>query len=139
LIYDKTFPDPGIRRAKENDAMSTKVEIVDHGRGPQLSTSRITVLDLVRYFQKGCAYEEVVRCLSTLSCEEFAAIKRFYLDHKEEFDERYRQACARREEAIRLQRLSFPELNGTREERLARLHDLLEKRRREENGERHPG
>jgi uncharacterized protein (DUF433 family) len=138
-MHDKTFPDPGIRRAEENDAMSTLVGIVDRGRGPQLSTSRITVLDLVRYLQKGCAYEEIVRWLPALSCEEFAAINRFYLDHKEELDERYRQACARREEAIRLQRLSFPELNGTAEERLARLHDLLEKRRREGNGERHPG
>lgn len=33
--------------------MDTEVVIVDRGRGPQLSTSRITVQDLFPYFQLG--------------------------------------------------------------------------------------
>ncbi len=32
--------------------MKKTIEIVDRGRGPQLSTSRITVQDLVPYFQR---------------------------------------------------------------------------------------
>ena len=36
--------------------MTTKsIEIVDRGRGLQLSTSRVTVQDLVPYFQEGCS------------------------------------------------------------------------------------
>ena len=64
------------------------ITIVDHGRGPQLSTCRITILDLVPYFQKGSAYEEIIRWIPTLSPEEIAVVERFYLDHKEEFDEK---------------------------------------------------
>jgi uncharacterized protein (DUF433 family) len=115
------------------------IKIVDRGRGPQLSTCRITVLDLAPYFQKGRSHEEIIRWIPTLTREEIAAVERYYLDHKEEFDEMDRRARQRREEQIRLQRLKFPELNGTEEERMARLRGLLEKRRQEKNGEGHPG
>ena len=43
-----------------------------------------------------------------------------------------------REEQIRLQRLRFPQFDGTEEERKARLRELLQKRRQEKNGEGHP-
>ena len=115
------------------------IEIVDNGRGPQLSTSRITVLDLVPYFQKGTAYDEVIRWIPSLTREEIALVEKYYREHQEEFDEKDRQARQHREEQIRLQRLRFPELNGTWEERMARLQHLLEKRRQEKNGEGHPG
>src|SRR5262249_2614486 len=119
--------------------MNTEIAIVDRGRGHQLSTCRITVLDLVPYFQKGCSYEEITRWIPTLSHQEIAVVERFYQDHKEECDEMDWRARERRAEQIRLQRLKFPQLNGSREERLARLQRLLEKRRQEKNGERHPG
>ncbi len=115
------------------------IQIVDHGRGHQLSTSRITVLDLIPYFQEGCTYEEIIRWIPTLSHEEIAVVERFYRDNKEEFDEKDRQATAWREEQIRLQRLKYPEFTGTPEERLARLRQLLEKRLQEKTGERDPG
>jgi uncharacterized protein (DUF433 family) len=115
------------------------IQIVDRGRGPQLSTCRITVLDLVPYFQRGSAAEEIIRWIPTLSREEIAVVEQFYRDHKEEFDEKDRRARAYREEQIRLQRQKFPELDGTHDERLARLRQLLEKRRQEKNGEGNPG
>ena len=115
------------------------IEIVDRGRGPQLSTCRITVLDLVPYFQKGRSFEEIMRWIPILTHEEIAAIKRFYLDHKDEFDEKDRRARERRADQIRLQRLRFPESNETPEETKARLRRILEKRRQEKNGEGHPG
>ena len=115
------------------------IEIVDIGRGPQLSTSRITVLDLVPYFQKRTAYDEIIRWIPSLTHAEIALVEKYYLEHKEEFDEKDRRAREYREEQIRLQRLRFPELNGTWEERMARLRRLLEKRRGEKNGEGHPG
>ena len=120
--------------------MKTEViEIVDIGRGPQLSTNRVTVLDLVPYFQKSTAYDEIIRWIPSLTQEEIAVVEKYYQDHQEEFDEKDRRVREYREEQIRLQRLRFPELNGTREERLARLRHLLEKRRQEKNGEGHPG
>jgi uncharacterized protein (DUF433 family) len=111
------------------------VEIVDRGRGPQLSNSRITVLDLVHYFQRRASYDEIMHWIPTLSHEEIALIERYYLDHKEEFDEKERRVQEYRAEQIRLQRLKFPEFTGTHEERLAQLRALLEKRRQEKNGE----
>ena len=40
------------------------IEIVDRGRGPHLATSRITVLDLVPYFQKGRSCEDIIRWMT---------------------------------------------------------------------------
>lgn len=110
--------------------MSREITIVDLGRGPQLSTCRITVLDLVPYFQRGSEYAEIIRWMPTLSREEIEAAERYYRERKDEFDQKDRLARERREEQIRLQRLTFPEMNGTPEERRERLHGLLEKRRR---------
>jgi hypothetical protein len=119
--------------------MTQEITIVDRGRGPQLSTCRITVLDLVPYFQKTSPADEIMRWIPTLSREEIAVVERFYQKHKEELDERDRLARERREEQIRHQRSNVPELDGTHEERLARLQSLLAKRRQEKNGERPPG
>ncbi len=115
------------------------IEIVDRGRGAQLSTCRITVLDLVPYFHKGNAYDEILRWIPTLTRDEIAVVERFYLDNKEEFDDKDRRARERRTEQIRLQRLRFPESKETPEEAKARLRGILDERRREKNGEGHPG
>jgi hypothetical protein len=115
------------------------IEIVDIGRGPQLSTCRITVLDLVRYFQKANPYNDINRWIPTLTHDEIAVVERYYLDHKEKLDEKDRRAKQIRAEQIRLQRLTFPELTGTSEEQKARLRTRLEERRQEKNGEGHPG
>jgi uncharacterized protein (DUF433 family) len=123
----------------EGRAMTGEITIIDRGRGPQLSTSRITVLDLVRYFQKGSSAEEIIRWIPTLSSEEISVAERFYRARQKEFDERDRRARERREEQIRLQRLKFPEANGTREECLGRLRQLIEKRRQEKKLEGDPG
>ena len=108
--------------------ITTTVEIIDVGRGPQLSTCRITVLDLVRYFRQGSSRAEILRWIPTLSEQEIAAVERYYLDHRHDLDELDDRAVARREEQVRLQRLRFPELNGTRDENLARLKRLLDHR-----------
>ena len=70
--------------------MSKSIEIVDRGRGLQLSTSRVTVQDLVPYFQEGCTYDEIVRWIPTLSHEEIAVVDQFYQKHKNELDEQDR-------------------------------------------------
>ena len=68
--------------------MTTKIiEIVERGRGPQLSTSRITVQDLVPHFQEGCAPDEIMRWIPTLSSEEIAVVERCYREHQQELDE----------------------------------------------------
>jgi hypothetical protein len=119
--------------------MTTEITLVDRGRGLQLSTNRITVLDLVPYFQQGCSYNEIMRWMPTLTPAEIAVVEDYYREHKAELDELDRRATEYREEQIRLQRLRFPPFEGTPEERMARLRGLLEQRSREKNGEGHPG
>jgi uncharacterized protein (DUF433 family) len=115
--------------------MQKKITLVDRGRGLQLSTSRITVHDLVPYFQDGCTYDEITRWLPSLTHEEIAVIEDYYRQHRDELDEHEHRVRAHRAEQIRSQRLRFPARGGDRNERLAQLRQLLQQRRRESNGE----
>ena len=105
----------------EGNPMQKEITLIDRGRGLQLSTSRITVHDLVPYFQNRCSYDEITRWLPSLTHEEIAIVERYYRQHKDELDEYERRVRAHRAEQIRLQRLCFPEREGSRHERLARL------------------
>src|SRR5215468_7406847 len=60
------------------------IEIVDRGRGPQLSTSRITVQDLLPYYREGASNEEIRRWIPSLTDEEIAVLKNYIQEHYEE-------------------------------------------------------
>lgn len=80
--------------------MKTEITIVDRGRGPQLSTCRVTVQDLVPYFQDLCSYEEIIRWIPVLSVAEIQAVERYIEEHKEEVmeeDRRIRERNAARQ------------------------------------------
>jgi uncharacterized protein (DUF433 family) len=79
-------------RAKRN--MPKTIEIVDRGRGPQLSTSRITVQDLVPYFQAGSSDAEIMRAMPILTVEDIRAIERYVEENKEEVMAEDRRICA---------------------------------------------
>ncbi len=115
--------------------MQKVITLVDRGRGLQLSTSRITVHDLVPYFQDGCSHDEIIRWIPSLTHEEIRIVERYYRQHQDELDEYERRIRAYRAEQIRLQRLRFPEREGSRHERLAQLRQLLRQRRQEKSGE----
>ena len=70
---------------------SDTIQLVNHGRGLQLSTHRVRVQDLVPYFQEGCSYEEIIRWIPTLTVEEIAVVDRYYREHQAELDEEDRQ------------------------------------------------
>jgi uncharacterized protein (DUF433 family) len=115
--------------------MRKEITLVDRGRGLQLSTSRITVHDLVPYFQNGCSDDEIIRWIPSLTREEIRIVERFYRQHKDELDEYESRVQAHRAEQIRSQRLRFPEPEGSHPERLARLRQLLQQRSQETDGE----
>ncbi len=119
--------------------MTPEITLIDRGRGLQLSTTRITVQDLVPYFQQGCSHEEIMRWIPSLTHEEIAVVEQYYQEHKAELDDEDRRIREYRDEQIRLQRIRFPQFEGTHEERMARLRELLAKRRQEKNGEGTPG
>jgi|ERR1017187_3558692 uncharacterized protein (DUF433 family) len=115
--------------------MQKEITLVDHGRGLQLSNSRITVHDLVPYFQDGCTYDEIIRWVPTLTPEAIAVVECYYRQHKDELDEYESRIQAYRADQIRLQQLRFPEREGSPHERLTQLRQLLQQRRRETDGE----
>ena len=95
------------------------ITLADSGRGLQLSTSRITVHDLVPYSQDECSDDEIIRWIPSLTHEEIRIVERYYRQYKDELDEYVRRVQAYRAEQMRLQRLRFPEPEGNRPERLA--------------------
>lgn len=112
--------------------MSKQITLVDRGRGLQLSNSRITVQDLVPYFQARRSHEEIQRWLPTLSIEEIAFVEDYYRAHKQELDEEdvlIRQAQARRREEFYAE---FPP--SSPEETEARVRKFMEERLKEKSG-----
>ena len=115
--------------------MIETVELVDHGRGLQLSTSRITVMDLVQYFRKGLSYEEIRFGIPSLSNDEIAVVEEYYRANQAELDAADDRVNARRDEAIRKQRERFPVIEETAEEARARFRKSLLTRRAENQDE----
>jgi hypothetical protein len=79
--------------------MPKRIEIVDRGRGPQLSTNRITVQDLVPYFQRHFSYEQILEIMPVLTVEEIQVVERHVREHYDEVmekDRRIRERNARR-------------------------------------------
>ena len=119
----------------EGNLMQKEITLIDRGRGLQLSTSRITVHDLVPYFQGGCSYDEIIHWIPSLTHDEIALVEHHYRQHKDELDDYERRVQAYRAEQIRLQRLRFPEREGSPDDRLTELKQLLQQRRRGKNGD----
>jgi uncharacterized protein (DUF433 family) len=106
------------------------IQIIDRGRGPQLSTSRVTVQDLVPYFQEGCSFEEIRRWIPTLSAAEIAVVERYYREHRRALDEEdrlIRERSAQNKNPPWVEKM----LEEARAERLA----ITERLRRRANGE----
>jgi uncharacterized protein (DUF433 family) len=120
---------------KEGCYMVGEITLVDRGRGLQLSTSRITVADLVPYFKENCSYDEIIRWIPSLTSDEIAVVEGYYREHKAELDEEDRKLVEYREEQARLQAIRFPIPDETKEEKLARFRKLLQARQQEKNGE----
>jgi hypothetical protein len=119
--------------------MKEPITIVDRGRGLQLSTSRITVQDLVPYFKDHCSDEEIKRWIPSLESEEIAVVRCYYAEHKAALDEQDRRIRERTAERMREQENS-PQLAAIRShgtEKLAALREEFAKRKQstERNGD----
>lgn len=68
------------------------VQIVDRGRGPQLSNSRITVLDVFYYLHRDHDFDVVHDVMPSLTREEFDLIVDYVNEHRDELAERDRKA-----------------------------------------------
>jgi hypothetical protein len=109
------------------------IQIVDRGRGPQLSTNRITVQDLVPYFQRQWTYAQIREVIPTLSVEEIAVIEQYIQLHREEVaeqDRRIRDRAAARQKPAHIE---ASERRG-RLERLESAREMIRRHQQEGNG-----
>lgn len=119
--------------------MDREISIIDRGRGPQLSTSRVTIQDLFPYFQMGYTPEQIIReAMPSLSAAEIDAARRYVEEHQEEVAEEDRQIRERN-----ANRKNSPEIEAILHRNRAKLAERLEYYRTQEsgskNGERNPG
>src|SRR5437867_864439 len=118
--------------------MPETIEIIDRGRGPQLSTCRITVQDLVPYLQQNCAPEEIMQIMPVLSLEEIQVVQQFVRDNLDAVLEQDRRICERN-----ASRVTAPEIEEIRKRGRAKRIALMEKfarnKTQEKNGDHSPG
>lgn len=117
--------------------MQRDITIVNRGRGPQLSTSRITVQDIVPYFQLNYSYDEIREIMPSLSVAEIQVVEQYFNAHREEVlevDRRIRERNATRTNSPEVQEI----LRQARDERLAWLASRGQ-RGEARNGESRPG
>ncbi|MSU78211.1 MAG: DUF433 domain-containing protein [Gemmataceae bacterium] len=122
---------------------ATTVTIVNRGRGPQLSTTRITVMDVFYRAHRGYGVDEIRDVMPMLSQEEIDAVMDYINANRDELAER-----DRRVEEIQTKRIAEQHARGgifapvdedmTDEQWHARLREKMNKRIAEKNGERHP-
>ena len=118
------------------------IQIIDRGRGPQLSTTRITVMDVFYWFHRGYGWDEIRDLMPTLSREELEVVAAYVNEHHDELVEKDRRVEENTQKRIAEQHaLGFgpPDESLTRDQRVARLREKLRKRIAEKNGEGHPG
>jgi hypothetical protein len=117
------------------------IEIIDHGRGPQLSTTRITVLDVFYYLHRGYDYDAIQQIMP-LSRAEFDAVLRYVKTHEGELVEADRRAEEFIQRGIAQQKAAglSHKIDETvpLEERVLRLKKNMRERLEEKNGEGHP-
>ncbi|HYV34665.1 MAG TPA: DUF433 domain-containing protein [Gemmataceae bacterium] len=73
------------------------IHIVDRGRGPQLSTCRITVQDVVPYIQRGFTSQQILEIMPVLTTAEIDAVQKYVRENYEavmEQDRRIRERNA---------------------------------------------
>ena len=115
--------------------MNNGIHIVDRGRGPQLSTSRITVQDLVPYIQQQYSHEQILEIMPVLNVEEIQVIERYVRDNYAavmEQDRRIRE----RAEARSLPPEVEEALHQERRQRLEAYRQKIRQEKQERKGDR---
>jgi uncharacterized protein (DUF433 family) len=117
--------------------MKPQAAIVDLGRGPQLAGTRITVQDLLPYFQAGYSPDEIAQDMP-ITPEEIAAARQYIEEHRDEVleaDRRIRERNATRGNSPEVEEI----LRQARAERLGRVGRKQPPREQERNGTGNPG
>jgi uncharacterized protein (DUF433 family) len=111
------------------------IQIVDRGRGPQLSSSRITVQDLLPYYREDASNEEIRRWIPSLNDGEIALLKDYIRDHYDEVLQAEKEIKAYHDR-MRAMQPAWTRANDhlSLEERRALLREKLGQRETGQNG-----
>ena len=108
------------------------VSIIDRGRGPELAGTRITVYNLLPYFELGW-HHSTIAMVHGISSAQVLAVKEYFEQHKEEVLAENAKILAR------IAKGNPPEVEAKLESSKAKLKALIEEQRRksasESNGE----
>lgn len=115
--------------------MKADIQIVDRGRGPQLSTSRITVQDLVPYLQRSYSHAQILEIMPVLTVEEIQVVERYIQENYEAVMEQDRKI--RERAANRRNRPEIEEVLRRGGEKMAALQEEFKKKKQrlEANGD----
>jgi uncharacterized protein (DUF433 family) len=110
------------------------IQIVDRGRGPQLSTCRITVQDLVPYLQQKYAHEQILQIMSVLTEPEIQTVERYVQENYDavmEQDRRIRERNAARQKPADVEEAERKE----QVQRLEAARRLIRHKKQDRNGD----
>jgi uncharacterized protein (DUF433 family) len=124
-----------MKRPRKDRVMTNTFHIVDLGRGMQLSTSRITVQDIVPYLQRQCTYNEILQVMPSLRVEEIQAVEQYVRENYEAVmaeDRRIRERNAQQKNAPEVE-----EILRCGGEKMAALREEFRKKKQaqERNGD----
>jgi uncharacterized protein (DUF433 family) len=109
------------------------VQIIDRGRGPELADIRITVFDLLPYFQEGWNHASIALWFG-ISSAQVNALHDYFESHREEVLAAYGEILAR------VAKGNPPEFEARREQSRAKLQALRERlREQRQQGTNHEG
>lgn len=114
--------------------MTADIQIVDRGRGPQLSTSRITVQDLVPYLKQKYTYEQLQEIMPVLTVPEIQTVEQYIRDNYEavmEQDRRIRARAAARQQPPEVEEAE----DQARRQRLENARQRIRQQAQERNGD----
>jgi uncharacterized protein (DUF433 family) len=108
--------------------------IVDRGRGPQLSTCKITLQDLLPSFKAGQTDEEILKWYPQIGAADVALLRQYYLDHTAEVLAAEVEIAAYHDELRRKYHRPSPLDGKSPEERRAYLYEQAKRLATEANG-----
>jgi uncharacterized protein (DUF433 family) len=113
-----------------------EAKIVKTGRGPEIAGTRITVYDVIPYYEAG-DHRDLIAVTLSLSSDQVEAATRYIEEHRDEVMASYEKNMER------IRRGNPPELQAKLDaahERLqARLRELRDRKEREAQDARHSG
>lgn len=109
--------------------MSQKATIIERGRGPQLSTCKLTVQDLLPMFKSAQSDDEILQWYPQIGHDELQVLRQYFLDHRDEVLDDERRIAAEQEQLRQIYRWSPTVKVTSRSERRARMEQRIVARR----------